>query len=83
MPNTQEVQIVWKLKRYLASQGVTPYALAQAMAGTEKTNQKILYGLEDEESVRTTGRTLERILSGIRRLGLEATVSDIVGEKDA
>lgn len=79
MINSPNVKLRWKLKGYLEAHNKTPYMLSRAMEGKARTNETMLYRIEDGASVRINTESLERILTGIQELGIaEVGVSDIV-----
>jgi hypothetical protein len=71
----------WKLKSYLSSKGKTSYALSRAMKGKKRTNETILYRIEDGGEVNVNSGTIQEILTGIQRLGFkDVSVKDIIDE---
>jgi hypothetical protein len=71
----------WRLKKYLAEKGVTPYQVAQKMGGNVRGNQSLMYRLQDGDVVTSTVPTIERIVFAIRELtGEEVRMFDLVEE---
>ncbi len=81
MIDLPQVKLRWRLKTYLGQNGKSSYLLARAMDGKHRTNETMLYRIEDGSPVRVTGENLERILTGIEALGLKGVrLADIVEE---
>jgi hypothetical protein len=79
MVDSTKVKLQWKLKSYLEKNGKTPYMLSRAMGGKVRTNETMLYRIEDGTPVRINTESLERILTGIQELGVrEVSLSDVV-----
>jgi hypothetical protein len=79
MIDSSKVKLRWRLKSYLEKNGKTPYMLSRAMGGKVRSNESILYRIEDGAPVRINTESLERILTGIQELGhRDVSVSDIV-----
>jgi hypothetical protein len=81
MIDLPQVKLRWRLKTYLDRNGKSSYLLARAMDGKHRTNETMLYRITDGADVRVTTENLERILTGIEKLGLQGVgLSDIVEE---